>query len=254
MSSQRRGRSGFTRLELICVVAVIAVLASILFPVFAATRERARSFACRMHLHQLGIALHLYARDYDGRFPPAENDLTALAAAYGQSVQAFRCPSDAGVGSSGFPAGGPPPAGTAAALAQVRSLTSYAYAPPRPATDSMSVPLILETEFRHQGRANVLLRSGEVTGLEAFQWIPRTRRPPARVPGRPGVETPFLPGPAGATPGPGDPGMLDPGALGGFGDPGATPGPGDPGMLGPGAPGGFGDPGAPGFPLPGPTP
>ena len=39
-------KHGFTLIELLVVVAIIAVLAAILFPVFAGAREKARQSAC----------------------------------------------------------------------------------------------------------------------------------------------------------------------------------------------------------------
>jgi prepilin-type N-terminal cleavage/methylation domain-containing protein/prepilin-type processing-associated H-X9-DG protein len=60
---------GFTLIELLVVVAVIALLAAILFPVFARARENARRSSCMSNLKQLGLGLMQYVQDYDGRFP-----------------------------------------------------------------------------------------------------------------------------------------------------------------------------------------
>lgn len=61
----------FTLIELLVVIAVLAILAALLFPVFAAAREKARQSVCIAHHKQLGAALLLYAQDYDETFPPA---------------------------------------------------------------------------------------------------------------------------------------------------------------------------------------
>jgi prepilin-type processing-associated H-X9-DG protein len=50
---------------LLVVIAIIAILAAILFPVFARSREAARAAACRSNLKQIGTALALYRSDYD---------------------------------------------------------------------------------------------------------------------------------------------------------------------------------------------
>lgn len=51
------------------VVAIIAVLASLLFPAFRVARERAKTVACANNLRQIGVAVVLYAGDYDRRYP-----------------------------------------------------------------------------------------------------------------------------------------------------------------------------------------
>ncbi|HAZ62569.1 MAG TPA: hypothetical protein DCZ72_03015 [Armatimonadetes bacterium] len=48
------------------VIAIIAILAAILFPVFAKAREKARTASCASNLKQLGNAMRMYVDDYDG--------------------------------------------------------------------------------------------------------------------------------------------------------------------------------------------
>ncbi len=62
-------RRAFTLIELLVVIAIIAILAAILFPVFAQAREQARSISCVSNLSQIGLAVHMYAEDYDEVFP-----------------------------------------------------------------------------------------------------------------------------------------------------------------------------------------
>jgi prepilin-type N-terminal cleavage/methylation domain-containing protein/prepilin-type processing-associated H-X9-DG protein len=69
MTKLFKGRTGFTLVELLVVIAVIAVLAAILYPVFLAAREKARQTGCASNLKQIGTAFQMYLQDYDGMFP-----------------------------------------------------------------------------------------------------------------------------------------------------------------------------------------
>ena len=68
----RRGRgrdNGFTLIELLVVISIIAILASMLLPSIARSKEHARVTTCINNLHQLGIAIQLFAGDNDDRLP-----------------------------------------------------------------------------------------------------------------------------------------------------------------------------------------
>jgi prepilin-type N-terminal cleavage/methylation domain-containing protein/prepilin-type processing-associated H-X9-DG protein len=62
-------KKGFTLIELLVVIAIIAILAAILFPVFAQAREQARKTSCLSNCKQLGLAMQMYAQDYDEMLP-----------------------------------------------------------------------------------------------------------------------------------------------------------------------------------------
>jgi prepilin-type N-terminal cleavage/methylation domain-containing protein len=90
-------RYAFTILELLVVVAIISVLAAILFPVFALARANARRTACISNLHQIGLALNLYRQDYDG-LPP---HLSLITPGYLTDPRVLVCPNDSSHGAYG---------------------------------------------------------------------------------------------------------------------------------------------------------
>ena len=62
---QKSRTSGFTLIEMLVVIAIVAILAAILFPVFSQAREKARRASCISNHRQIGIALAMYRSDYD---------------------------------------------------------------------------------------------------------------------------------------------------------------------------------------------
>ncbi len=107
-------RRGFTLIELLVVIAIIAILAAILFPVFAKAREKARQASCQSNEKQIGLAVLMYAQDYDERLPfhywNTGNDARPIAGwpgevgryitwaevtyPYVKNTQLYQCPND----------------------------------------------------------------------------------------------------------------------------------------------------------------
>jgi prepilin-type N-terminal cleavage/methylation domain-containing protein/prepilin-type processing-associated H-X9-DG protein len=100
-----RAARGFTLIELMIVVAIIAILAAILFPVFAKAREKALQTTCLANIRSIGMAMLMYAGDCDNSLPLVRGAapqplfvsswIDALSP-YAGNLQIFICPTAAG--------------------------------------------------------------------------------------------------------------------------------------------------------------
>jgi len=71
LQTQRlEGQRGFTLIEMMIVVAIIAILVSILVPNFIRARAQAQTAACEANLKEIATALELYETDNDS-YPPS---------------------------------------------------------------------------------------------------------------------------------------------------------------------------------------
>ena len=68
LSRTETGRA-FTLVELLVVLAIIALLAALLLPVIGRAKESARAAACLSNLHQIGVALQIYVSENNNKMP-----------------------------------------------------------------------------------------------------------------------------------------------------------------------------------------
>jgi prepilin-type N-terminal cleavage/methylation domain-containing protein/prepilin-type processing-associated H-X9-DG protein len=114
MKASRHRQSGFTLIELLIVVAIIAMLGSLLMPAIQTGIQKAQAAKCVSNLRQIGVAVQLYISDPDngGKFPPIYNTgatnaaVTSTASSnsalqplnclsnYGMTMAMLTCPSD----------------------------------------------------------------------------------------------------------------------------------------------------------------
>ena len=99
-------RAAFTLIELLIVVAILAVLSALLFPVFARARSAAQRSTCQSNLKQLSAAFDLYLTDWDGTYPNSWQDRRSAfgeitnswwdvqVADYVKNDGVFRCPTN----------------------------------------------------------------------------------------------------------------------------------------------------------------
>lgn len=95
---------GFTLLELLVVIGIVALLAVLVTPAVSRIGARSRSTACVSNLRQLGVALNLYLTEHDNAMPVMESGrrsrdeevpvIDNTLSSYLQDSAVFACPAD----------------------------------------------------------------------------------------------------------------------------------------------------------------
>src|ERR1051325_3170869 len=64
-----RVRSGFSLIEMLLVIAIIATLAALLLPAISKGYAQGKRTRCLANLKQMGVAFHIFAHDHEDKFP-----------------------------------------------------------------------------------------------------------------------------------------------------------------------------------------
>lgn len=118
MKSAERPCFGFTLVEVLVVIAVVAILAGLLVPVVTSAKKSAAEPTCISNQRQIGVAVDLYCGDHDQRYPDAVDGveanskcpgiepvtghpvLAAVLKPYVRAAEIWRCPEDRGIPST----------------------------------------------------------------------------------------------------------------------------------------------------------
>ena len=166
-------KRAFTLIEALILLGILAIAAAILFPTTNKSRHNARRATCQANLYQFGVAMHLYAADYNDHLPPRA--WAAPFTAYIKTDKIFQCPETnetAGTSDYFFNARFPKKP-----LSPIKSPTTLILFgdgqddAPLDATLA-ELPTAWRTDenspsFRHLGMANYLFADGHVKAIKA---------------------------------------------------------------------------------------
>lgn len=98
----RRGRGGFSLVELLVVLSVISLLLGLALPVLSQVRSMAQRMNCLSNLRQIGVGMQAYRMDNDDMMPavqsfsvdPHQPDIVQELDGYLDEGDVWRCPSN----------------------------------------------------------------------------------------------------------------------------------------------------------------
>jgi prepilin-type N-terminal cleavage/methylation domain-containing protein len=141
MRTQSKDNKGFTLVELALVVVIVLMICIPLGPFIRESRNRLDKVVCANNLREIGLAMYIYAREHDGRFPP---ELRALYEEhYLSDTRLLDCPATKTGGTLESP--------------------EYVYAPGLTIRSASLEPLVRDKDKNHsRGGGNTLYVNGNV--------------------------------------------------------------------------------------------
>jgi prepilin-type N-terminal cleavage/methylation domain-containing protein/prepilin-type processing-associated H-X9-DG protein len=106
MKRQQKFRAGFTLIELMVVMGILALMATLVYPVLQGVKSRAETVACQGNLRQIWMGVNAAATDNQNKYPsikfgpddagaePGAKDLAGTLLPYGITAEVLKCPTD----------------------------------------------------------------------------------------------------------------------------------------------------------------
>jgi len=169
----KRRKHGFTLMELLVVITLIAALAAITYPVMRNHIAKSKQVACLTKMRSLGVAVESYLQDNNRRMPDIaaarpskEADVEVLETVlkpYLQDAEAFHCPAD----TVQFEKTGSSYLWNSSLSGQMASNLSFLNIDGRP----QAIPLIADKEGWHPGPKNTNILYADLTASSDLRFV-----------------------------------------------------------------------------------
>jgi type II secretory pathway pseudopilin PulG len=137
----KRSCRGFTISELVIVFGIVVLVGALMWPFVRYGHKRMGNMLCANNLREQGLALYIYAREHDGKFPPALK--TLYDEQYLADPRIMDCPASKTIGTPDAP--------------------DYIYTAGLSVKSSSKAPLVRDKQTNHMYGKNLLYVNGRVS-------------------------------------------------------------------------------------------